>query len=328
MRKKKLEKLKQEIKKELQHDLEKKQSQPKVQKVQKEPVLHHSKEELQDIQKSFLKIFLFAVIVLLIAIIMLLVGSNSSEKESSVENEEVIEESNPGNENLTTFNEGVIENNNKYLLELLNEIEFNSAEFAIYDSTYLYSRDEFVTSDISEEYLLFMLSKTNEFKEYLQSIDLLTKVEICSKDGNIRIPVEKINELLELKFNVKIDKYSDFIYAHYVDRIFSTYIKFVYSDGYYISRCYDNKESFKYNSVSIQMLKDAEKIGATVKVRLKVAFATKDKIYADYGLQTIISEDIKQDELNYINKANEYEYVFNQKNNKYYLDKIVKLNQK
>jgi len=328
MRKKKEKELKDKLKKEILMELlkEEEKKEKEIAKPVKPPVLHHSKEEIQSIRESFLKVFLFSATVLFIIIVILILDpfSNKKTKEESNNNgqEEVIEKV----PTLVDREDGIIENSNKEILKMFFLLEPNNYEYYMYDSTYLYSKDELLMKDVPSSYLLYMTSKSDEFNEYIQSQELLTKLEICSKDGNIRIPKEDIDNIFENIYGFSIKEYDDFIYTYYVNGLFSTYIRFIYSDGYYVSRCdVNNEPTMKYNSVAMPVISQATKENEIVKIKSKVSFITKNKVYADYELKNVISDNPNSDMLTYISNASDYEYIYKLNNNKYYLEKIVKV---
>lgn len=329
MRKKKLEKLKEEIKKELKKEFQKQElQQNKPVKVLKDPVLNHSKEELVFIQKSFLKIFIFSFVILCVLFVIFLIrpsfGTNESISEEDTKNE-VVDEYDPINATLFELKEEKINNKNKYLRFLVDQITFKNYEYYVYDSTYLYSKDELNINEVSSDYLLFLLSKTKRFNEYISEQNLKTKIEVCNASGAIRIKIEDIIEMISTEFNTNLKEYKDFIYTYYVDGEFSTYIKFVYSDGYYVSFCYDTPSNITYNVISNTVLEEAYKEEKSIRILIRAAFITEDNVYADYKLTNVISNNINADVLDYINEADQYEFVFKTIDNyNYYLEKVVK----
>lgn len=333
MRKKKLEKLKAEIKKDLRKELEKeaeKNKKPKIEKVLKEPVLYHSKDELQEIQKSFLKILLFSAIIVFALCLTLLFSSKFNKKENNKplednNNEEV--EIDPINDPIHLQTDGVLYHHNKYILELYNQLTFQSYEYNLYDSTYLYSKDELKVEEMPSEYLLFLLSKTNDFKDYINDTGFLTKQEICSKDGTIRIPIQDLEELLMTNFNVELKENTSFVYTHYVDKVFSTYINFIYSDGYYISSCYKANDEALYKVTAKMLIEDARKEDNELRIGARVVFMDNNHVYGDYDRSRVISENINTDILQYISNADKYEFVYRFNGSNYYLESIVRVNE-
>lgn len=327
-RKKREKELKEQLKKEILKELKQsdfEENKKSNTKPVKEPVLYHSKEELQSIRESFLKIFIFSTIVLFIIIALVIIGPKTIKKENENNEKENLQEE-IKKETLVDRQDGVIENINVEILNMFNMLNPKNEDLFVYDSTYLYSKDEFIISEIPDNYLLYIMSKSNEFNELINSFNMLTKAEICSKNGNIKIPESKINDLMLSLFDRQNIKYEDFIYTHYVDNSFSTYIRFTYSDGYYVSFCdVEEFETLEYNSVAIPMLHEASKENNFVKIKVKVAFLTKNNVYSDYELKNVISTNVYDDILSYILKADEYEYYYVLKNKKYILDKIVKL---
>ena len=316
------EKLKQEIIKELKQE-ELKQEQKIIEQSIKTPVVEHSKEELEDIRKSFLKVFLFSITVLFVIITILILNPFSEKKEKDSDNEN---ESPKVDTQITliTKEDGIIENTNNEMLNLFNSLVPNIEEYFLYDSTYLYSRDELKVDSISHEYLLYLMSKSDSFKKVIDETGLLTKLEMCSTDNTIRIPVETINTLIYDLFNVNKIEYEDFVYTHYINGTYSTYIEFKYSDGYYVGFCSEKEDNIKYTSIAKPVIQDANKQENVLTIRTKVAFITKDKVYADYSLSKEISNDPTVDMLTYINLADTYEYKYKLINNKFKLESIVK----
>lgn len=325
MRKKKLEKIKQELKEEVIKEMNQKTvTEEKKEEYIPTPVLYHSKEELHSIQKSFLYIFLFSSAVLLIVIIILVVNPFSPKKEELKKEppkEEIIDMKRLS---LKDFKEGVIPNQNQFLLELVDILSFEDVDYYYYDSTYLYSKDELNIKDMDVKYLLFLMTKTKDFQEYIKSTDVLTKTEICKKDGSIRIPKEEVDKILEKNFGILPGVNENFIYHHYIDGVYSTSVLFVYSDNYYVSTCDNLTNEINYEKIAVPVLDSASKEKDEIHIRVKVAFITKNKVYADYLLSHEISNNIYEDKLNYIKRADEYEYVFKEGKENYYLEKIVK----
>lgn len=330
MRKKKVEQLKESIKKELIKELDYQQKEEEKnkkmpQKPIKPPVLYHSKEELESIQKSFLKIFLFAVTFLMGAIILLIINPfHKPEKKLEIDSGDPIKEE-KRELKLSEREDGPIENTNEEALNLFLRMSLNTDEYYNYDSTYLYSKEELLVKDIPRQYLLFLMSKTSDFKDIIKKGGLLTKTELCSKNGTIRIPIEDIQIIMENNFNITLDQYDDFIYSHYINNTFSTFIKFTYSDGYYVSFCEERSNVFNYASIATSVIKEVVKEKDMIHVKAGVAFITKDKVYADYKLQRIISNNVNDDILTYIQEADVYDYVFKGNDSGYYLDKIIKV---
>lgn len=316
--------LKKEILKELQKEKEKEQEKNKIVQPVELPPVEHTPEDIYEIRKSFLKIFLFAVAALFIIIIIIINPfdfGKQKEKEEVVVEEEVIEET------LITRKDGVIENSNEELLELFNMVTPNIQEYYLYDSTYLYSKDELLIEEISKDYLLYLLSKTPKFQKMINDDFGQTKAELCVENGYIKIPVEKINELITSNFIASdITEYPEFIYTHYINNEYSANIRFVYSDGYYVSFCKEPNNELKYSSVARPLIKNAIKENGYIKITTKVAFSTSEKVYADYELTKVISDNSNTDILEYINNANEYQYIFKLEDNRYKFEKVVKLN--
>lgn len=330
MRKKKVEelkaKLKQEILKEIKEEEDKKKKVEIVKPV-KPPVLHHSKEELYEIRKSFLIIFLLAITILFLSIIFIFINPfESSSNKKDEPQEEVMDEIEEDEEiSLLSIKDGKIENSNEEMHNLLFKMIPNAEEYYVYDSTYLYSMDKMLVDDISDSYLLYLMTKDSEFINIINDIGK-TKVEICNKEEPIRIPIDNINNVLEKLYNRTLNEYSDFTYTHYVDGFYSTYIKFVYSDGYYIGSCFDEELVITYNSVALPSLKEAFKENNEIKITVEVAFMTQNDIYADYNLTKIISNNINTDIIEYINEADEYTYIFKIDNKRFVFDRIEKIN--
>lgn len=138
---------------------------------------------------------------------------------------------------LDEFGDGVIPNNNMYVLNLFNSINLNEEEFDVYDSMYFYSKEELTIQDMDSKYPLFLNSKTYEFVKYFERNDITTSVEICSKDGNIKISKEDIETMIYNQYLKDNFEHQDFVYTHYIDYAFSVHIRFVYSDNYYASFC-------------------------------------------------------------------------------------------
>lgn len=326
MRKKKLEKMKQELKEEVIKEINLKAgTEEKNDKYIPTPVLYHSKEELHSIQKSFLYIFLFSSAVLLIVIIILVVNPFSPKKEELKKEppkEEIIDMKRLS---LKDFKEGVIPNQNQFLLELVDRFSFEDVDYYYYDSTYLYSKDELNIKDMDINYLLFLMTKTSDFKDYVKSTDFLTKTEICKKDGSIRIPKEEVNKVLLKNFGIIPNVNENFLYHHYIDGNYSTSVLFIYSDNYYVSTCDISNKEINYEKIAVPVLDNAYKKDDEIHIKMEVAFMTRDKVYADYLLSHEISNDIYEDRLNYIKKADGYEYIFKEGENNYYLDRIMKV---
>ena len=316
------EKLKQEIIKELKQE-ELKQEKTVVEQPIQPSTLSRSPEELEQIRKSFLKIFLFSLVVLFVIFIILFLNpfANKEEKDNNSNIELPKEESKV---TLITKEDGVVENTNAEMLELFYLLVPNTEEYYIYDSTYLYSQDELKPDNIPSEYLLYLMSKSNSFKRVINDTGLLTKLEICNSDNIIRIPVETINNIIYELFDKSSIEYKDFIYTHYIDGVYSTYIEFKYSDGYYVGFCSEKEDNFKYTSIAKPVIQDANKQANVLAIRTKVAFITKDKVYADYSLNKEISNAPNVDMLTYINLADTYVYKYKLINNKFKLESIVK----
>ena len=326
----KQEKLKDELKKEILKEIKKEQKLEEIEKskvvppVEKIPV-EHTIEDIYEIRKSFLKIFLFSVIAVFIIIIFLIDPFGIKDKKTKDKPKEEAK-SEQVTETLLTKKDGIIENSNKELLKLFYMLEPSSFEYYLYDSTYLYSKEEFLVCDIQKDYMLYLLTKTEDFQKLILNDFGETKSELCIENGHIKIPIETINEMLFSSFIFSnIEEYPDFIYTHYVNGDYSTIVKFVYSDGYYVSFCIENETNINYNSIAKPIIKEAIKKGEYITINAKVAFMTKDKVYADYALTKVISNNSTADVLEYINDADEYQYIFKLDNNKYKLEKIAKV---
>lgn len=327
MRKKTEKILTEKIKKEVLQEILKEDKQSKsIAKPEKLPVLHHSLEEIQSIRESFLKIFLIAITVVFICIIVLLTNpfSNKKNKNNNTNNDE--QKENVEINQLKDLEDGIIPNNNDEILKLFFMVSPRSEEYFYYDSTYLYSKDALLVEEMSEAYLLYLMSKTTEFSNLITQKDLLTKTEICNKDGKIRITDDEIEKIIEARFKKTNIQHQDFIYTYYLENEFSTYVRFAYSDGYYVSICdVEESKDLKFKSISLPTLESVEKNKNYITIKAKVPFLTKDNVYSDYKLTNIISENVDIDILSYVKKADEYVYYYILENNYYKLEKIVKL---
>lgn len=319
------ESIKKEIIKELQKEKELEEEKNKIVEQKELPKIEHTSEDIDAIRKSFLKIFLFSVAVLFIIIVLIII--NPFEKNDKKENnDQQVQEKEEVKDTLLTREDGLIENSNEELLELYFMMIPNTEEYYLYDSTYLYSNDELLVEEINKEYLLYLMTKSREFQNIINEKFGETKAELCIENGHIKIPIEDINELISSLFVLEsINEYPDFYYTNYFNGSYSTTIKFVYSDGYYVSFCQEDNFDLKYNSVAMPIIKEAIKENGYIKINTKVAFSTSEKIYADYKLTNVISDDIGKDILEYINDASEYQYVFKEENNKYKLEKIIRV---
>ena len=326
MRKKTEKILTEKIKKEiLQEILQENKQSENIAKPEKPPVLHHSPEEIQSIRESFLKIFLIAITVAFICIIILLTSpfSNKKNKNNNINNDEQKEKVEINQ--LKDLEDGIIPNDNDEILKLFFMVSPRSEEYFYYDSTYLYSKDKLSVEEMSEVYLLYLMSKSTEFSNLITQNELLTKTEICNKDGKIRIADDEIEKIIEERFKKTNIQHQDFIYTYYLENEFSTYIRFVYSDGYYVSVCdVEKSEDLKFKSVAIPTLELAQKEKDYITINVKVPFLTKDKVYSDYKLTNIISDNIDEDILSYVKNADEYVYYYILENNYYKKKKIVK----
>lgn len=100
---------------------------------------------------------------------------------------------------------------------------------------------------------------------------MITSAEICSKEGNIKIPKEDIETMIYNQYLKDNFEHQDFIYTHYIDYEFSTYIRFVYSDNYYVLFC-DVEPQNKYESVAKSVIKEKDKIKAKAYFKQKKVF--------------------------------------------------------
>lgn len=333
MLKKTKEKLKQEIKKDLLKEIkvsEKKEEQKLQQNnaVFVQPIVEHTKEELADIRKSFLIIFVFSFFLFIVLIISICLNKLDFNEKKEIEDNNSLQqvEIDPIYSRLYQLADGNVHVNNKDLLNLISEINFNKYEKRVYDSTYLFSNEELNIKNIETEYLLFLLSKTSTFSNYINNGSTLTKFEICANEGVIKISSNDMRDLILKKFNVELLGDKDFMYAHYVDGTFSTYVKFVYSDGYYVSSCLDTIDNiYSYNAEPY--IVSASKSNDEIRIRFNVAFSNNDGLYADYGRNLLLVEGTNYDIFQYLAYASKYEFVYLLgANNNYYLSKVVKLN--
>ena len=333
MRKKKLEQLKDSIKKDLIKEMKKEEEKKKKELEKKELqyvepiVIEHTKDDLDSIRKSFLKITIFMTLILFLLAILLFINpfKKEKEKQNKVESKPTEETYDPLVATLDKLEEGIIPNSNIYIIDLFNSVVLSEEEKYIYDSTYLYSEPDFNVKNIDDSYLLFLNSKTKDFEKYFKTNKMLTKSEICSNIGNIKIPESTIFEMINNNFMKNEYSNTNFTYSYYLDGVFSTYVDFVYSDGYYVSFCNDITKN-TYTSIAKPIIKSAEKIGENIVISAKVAFITEKFIYADYQLTKIINDKPTTDILNYISLASEYEYIFIKDNGDYKLDRITKVN--
>ena len=327
------EKLKSEIKKDLlkEIDVSLKMEAEKPQNnnvVCNRPVVEHTKEELDDIRKSFLTIFIFSIFLFIALIIATCLNKLdiNNKKETNDTNSNSTVEIDPIYGRLYQLADGNIHINNKEILKLINEITFNKHERRVYDSTYLFSADELNIGSIEPEYLLFLLFKTSIFSDYINKDRVLTKFELCAHDGVVKISSNDMYDLVLEKFNVKLSTDKDFVYAHYVDGLFSTYVKFVYSDGYYVSSCLTNSTNVNIYNVEPYIV-NVSKFNDEIRIRFNVAFSNNDGLYADYGRNLLLVEGTNYDIFQYLPYASKYEFVYLLgANNNYYLSKVVKVN--
>lgn len=327
MRRKKIEKIKEEIKKELLKEQMQSKEEKQAYVPPKEPVLYHDKDELYAIQRNFLKIFILSISIAFVFVAFLIIRSsfdNSKDKTNSKDNIVVEDNYNASTANLFELKNGEIPLSNAYVANLYSGLYFKEKEYFIDDSAYIYSNDELLISDIPNSYLLFMISKTDEFNQYIKEQGILTSKELCSSMGLIKIPTSELDKISIDKYNRALTSYDDFVYAYYLDGVFSTYIKFTYSDGYYISSCENIQSSLKYPSYARILVDSASKTDDNISINVKVAFWTQSGIYADYKLQKLISSDPDDELTNFIKGASTYEFIYKKGNNNYYLEKIVK----
>lgn len=319
------EELMKEIKKELNIEQEKKKVPYQV------PVYvpkEKTPDDLKTIKKYFVIVFTVMVIWSLLFIAYLVYDDKKEPPLKQTKKEIEIEETiDLRTTSLVNLKEGSIPLNNIELLELYRNLKYNEEEYLIYDSNLLYRLNvgqKNLIDDLEDSYLLFLLSKTSDFKEYIDKLELLTKFELCSKDGNIKIPITEIDKILLNNFNKTDIVYKDFIFSYYVNGSFITYIKFVFSDNYYVSSCY-NKSDFNYNSVSSIVIDDAIKESNEIKLDIKAVFTNQSGVFREYTLNNRIG-NIEEERINYVNSGSTYQLLYKlNENSKYYLYSVSRI---
>jgi len=333
---KKINKLKEELKKEIlkeikQEEEKKKKAEEKKQKEVIQPVvIENSKEDLEEIRKKFLLIFLLSGGIVFVAIVLLIINPFDKELSSPKESdkkEEVKEVFDPKKAELHEFEDGIIPNDNVYALQLFNLFEFDKYDYYSFDSTYIYKTNVFEIGNMDINYLIFLATKTEDFNQLIQSQSKeLTKIELCEKAGIIKFSSTELEDIVKKNFNTNPVLQNDFVYSYYMNNEFSTKVKFKYSDGYYVSNCQTDLGSANDNVKAKPVLKKIEKSGETITITAQVPILANGKVYYDSSLSVVISESDKIDFLEYINSASTYNYVFINDNNNYKLDKIVRVN--
>lgn len=286
-----------------------------------------TEEDLIKIRQSFAIIFIVATFLGVFYISSFMLSNKKPLKKPKDKTEIKVEEEDLKSIPLKALKDGEIPLVNLELLDLFKQVKYNHEEYFLYDSNFLYRMDigkTLTVSKLSDDYLLFLLSKSNVFNNYINNLDLLTKAEVCLKDGSIRIPRAEIDEMLLENLNVTNINYSDFIFSYYVNKNFITYIKFVYSDDYYVSFCYDQKD-FNFSSISDVLIDNAVKEKKQITIDIKAVFQFKEKIFSDYNLSNYIGS-VEEEMLNYIKNGSSYRLLYKEsKEGNYYLYSISRI---
>ena len=305
-------KIKKEILNELKAEMEKERVKEEMKKVnesfsslptQLPKHVNNSPEDLKEIQMKFLKLSVGLLLLTVIFVLLFIYSDNlfgvkkkdtntMSNNENTTEINESVNNNTTEEKNLNELENGKIDLSNSKLDSLYSMFGNYTYDYFLLDNSFLYNKDKVLSSDLTNNQLLFLVSRTEEFKKILEDTKLTTQSEVCSKNGVINIDRNKLDQILLNRFNRANIKIESFNSSYYVNNEFITYIKFNLDDAVYKSACF-NDIIVSPKVITESLVSSAEKKDNTIILNIKTVFINENGIYKDYNLKNKISDLIQ-----------------------------------
>ena len=279
-----------------------------------------TEEEKKEIRKNIL-ITLIAIGIALILLVLVLIFNPFKKIENLFNNKQSEEEvaSNEKDDDsaiISELTDGEISLTNKELNTLISEIEYKQNEYFDNDTLFLFKNDSIEIKKLSDKDKLFLMSKTIEFKELINSS--INNFSICN--SSITISTNNVDQILMTNYNTLANNYVDFYYSHYDGENYVKTIKFTYTNGNYIGTCYNQNNNLV--TASKQKIVSANKQQDKLYINIKVVFIKESGVYKEPDFKTLISNDLTLDEKEYMKSANTYRYTYNISEGKYVLTNV------
>lgn len=280
-----------------------------------------TEEEKKEIRKNIL-ITLFAIVITLVLLVLILIFNPFKKLENLFNKETKTEEKNQTNEKnddatvISELADGKISLTNLELNTLISEIEYKQNEYFDNDILFLFNEESVDIKKIKDKDKLFLMSKTTEFKELINSS--INNFSICNND--ITISTNDIDQILMTNYNTVANNYVDFYYSHYDGEDYVKTIKFTHDKGEYTGTCHNQNNNLVTSSK--QKIISANKQQDKLYINIKVVFINESGVYKDPGFKTIISNNLALDMNVYMESANTYRYTYSISEDKYILTNV------
>lgn len=282
-----------------------------------EPHKEYDPAELQEIRKKLLYLLIgvisAGVIVLIILINPFKTNNKKIDETPETDKIDVIEEETVGELSLS----------DSIVVELNNRISFYKTDFTKIDLYPLYLNQTLNSNDISDDIKLYLLQRSSNFYETLKNSKVEEYVTTCSSTG-IEIPKEIFDEEIKSLFGANaIVNYKNINYTYYTEAQTPKKILLTFANDKYIVTCNEYNESGEITKYIQQKLINAYRTEEGIELYQRVVFITRDGVFMDPKLETLITNDQNAVISSYIDKGTIYKYSFiKDKDNNYALSKI------
>lgn len=281
-------------------------------------------KELEEARKKLIFLLMGVVLGGIVIFIILInpFGLGEKKKMSSQPNENKVDENEDKKEEDNKIPVGEIALSNSTVISLNNFVSFTNNDFLIIDLFPLYSSAILDSNNIPNDIKLYLLRRSNYFREVLRENGIEEYLKTCDTNGLI-IEKEKFDKALNniLGPNVVAD-YKDINYSYYSNSMTESKLTLNYINNQYVVKCNNYQTNTSLNKYIQQKLINAIKTENTIELYQKVVFINPNGVYKDPSLQVLITNDKSSVLQDYIDKGSTYKYIFTQDSDSFYLSRI------
>lgn len=278
--------------------------------------------ELMDVRKKLIILLILLVIGGVVIFALLLNPFNTKVKDKNNDKDNIHEEKNEDNNEENYI--GQISLDDDTVEKLNNWIDFSAEDAMKMDVFSLYNNDVTEIKNLSNDTKMFLLTKNDSFSNLLKDLQIEEYITTCAENG-LLVSKENFDNLVISVFGDNILEYSNINYLYSSANLGEKKITLNFVNDNYILKC----NEFSLNETIVKFVQQravkAMKTETGIDIYKQVVFINQSGVYKDPTFSTLITNDKYADKTDYISRGTTYKYVFNNKDNNYYLSKIEKV---
>ena len=293
----------------------------------KEPTAVYNPEQINLIRK---KVYILLMIIILFGMLFIFVILNPlriNSKKSNITSDSNISTGNQNTDDVdiddTEIPLGDIDLSNTTVIKLNNIIEFSLSDFYYVDPFIIYQNAKTTSSQIPNNLKMYILQRSEEFHNLLNSVNLEQYVSTCNSEG-IVITEEQMNTVIlkTLGPDVSFDN-NPYHLKYYYDDIVPIDLQLVKKDNQYLLTCTSSTSNNNIEKYLQQKFERAVKTETGIELYHRIVFIRRDGVYSDANFNNLITNDPAAQSDDYLTKGSLYKYTFIMDQDKdYYLSSI------